>query len=135
MPAYLVNEARRMDSRYLSLAVAELPEATISATAFCCPTDAPSRAMGRTIALGRLRKRLEKHGWELGAGSLVAVRKYRSAWRGIRAIKKPYSEPQPRWFLRRSHGWWFHLWTPKWHNGRGPYLTVGLGFVAFGRGY
>ena len=64
MPAYLVNEAKRRGSRYLSLASAELPEATVSATAFCCPKDNPSRTMGRTIALGRLVKELGE-GWRV----------------------------------------------------------------------
>jgi hypothetical protein len=67
MPQYLVREARRMGSRYLSLAVADLPDDTISATAFCCPIDAPSRKMGRTIALGRLGKELSGLGWRLAA--------------------------------------------------------------------
>ena len=58
-----------------------------------------------------------------------------SAWRGIRAMSRPYVEPAPRWFVRRARGWWLHLWTPRWHEGRGPYLTVGLGVVALGRGY
>jgi len=65
MPAYLVNEAKRRGSRYLSLASAELPEATVSATAFCCPKDNPSRTMGRTIALGRLAKELGAEGWRV----------------------------------------------------------------------
>lgn len=30
---------------------------------------------------------------------------------------------------------WLHLWTPVWHENRGPYISLGLGFVAFYRGY
>ena len=65
MPMNLVKFARLRGSRYLSLAMAELPDATVSATAFCCPKDSPSRTMGRTIALGRLAKELEAEGWRL----------------------------------------------------------------------
>ena len=67
MPSFLVNEAKRRGSRYLSMVAAELPDATVSATAFCCPKDSPSRTRGRTIALGRLDKLLAKAGWALEA--------------------------------------------------------------------
>ncbi|GEM_PF-6262191 len=30
---------------------------------------------------------------------------------------------------------WFNYWTPIWHDGRGPYITMGLGLIAFYRGY
>lgn len=59
-----------------------------------------------------------------------------STVRGIRAIKTPYTEPKPRWFC--DFGWnglWLKCWTPVWHEGRGPYLSVGLGILCFGRGY
>jgi len=65
MPSYLVNEAKRRGSRYLSMVATDLPGATVSATAFCCPKDSPSRTMGRTIALGRLGKALEGEGWRV----------------------------------------------------------------------
>jgi len=60
-----------------------------------------------------------------------------STWRGIRAMKRPFPEPRPRWKVRagRVGGWWCHLWTPVWHEGRGPYVTIGLGVVAIYRGY
>ena len=32
-------------------------------------------------------------------------------------------------------GFWIHLWTPKWHKGRGPYISIGLGVIRFIRGY
>ena len=32
-------------------------------------------------------------------------------------------------------GFWFHVWTPVWHKGRGPYITIGLWFVRIVRGY
>ena len=30
---------------------------------------------------------------------------------------------------------WADIWTPRWHGGRGPYITIGLYFIAFYRGY
>ena len=30
---------------------------------------------------------------------------------------------------------WIHLWTPKWHMGRGPYISIGLWVIRFYRGY
>lgn len=61
-----------------------------------------------------------------------------SVWRGLLAMKWPYVKPKPRWAIncKRCHwGFWLHYWTPVWHQGRGPYLTVGLGIVAVYRGY
>ena len=64
------------------------------------------------------------------------MRDYRSAWRGIRAIKKPYSEPTPKWGLGfLPMGFWTIWWTPIWHKGRGPYISIGLWFFAIYRGY
>ena len=38
--------------------------------------------------------------------------------------------------LQRSRRrFWFNYWTPVWHEGRGPYITLGLGLIAFYRGY
>jgi hypothetical protein len=39
------------------------------------------------------------------------------------------------YFRQMGKRFWFHFWTPKWHEGRGPYLSVGLGIVAIYRGY
>jgi hypothetical protein len=30
---------------------------------------------------------------------------------------------------------WIHFWTPIWHRGRGPYLSMGIGPLAIYRGY
>lgn len=30
---------------------------------------------------------------------------------------------------------WFHWWTPKWHDEKGPYITIGVGRLRFYRGY
>jgi hypothetical protein len=54
IPSFLIREAERRGSRYLTLAIAETPEGALVGTAFCCPKDCPSRALGRKIALGRL---------------------------------------------------------------------------------
>jgi hypothetical protein len=35
----------------------------------------------------------------------------------------------------RSAGFWFHWWTPVWSEGRGPYISIGLGVIALYRGY
>jgi len=32
-------------------------------------------------------------------------------------------------------GFWWEIWTPKWHDGRGKYITIGMGLIAFYRGY
>ena len=59
-----------------------------------------------------------------------------SVMRGIRAIQKPYGQYGPKWFFGLGRrGFWCEFWTPTWHEGRGPYLTIGLGFMYFGRGY
>ncbi len=60
-----------------------------------------------------------------------------SALRGIRAIQKPYVDPVPRWAVMWLWPWgfWAELWTPRWHEGRGPYVTIGLGLLAVYRGY
>ena len=58
-----------------------------------------------------------------------------SAWRGIKALSWPYAEHRPGWTVRWARGLWVHLWTPAWHQGRGPYLSLGLGVLAIYRGY
>jgi len=56
---------------------------------------------------------------------------------GITHIKLPYIEPKPKWGtkLTTPGKFWFHLWTPVWHKGRGPYISIGLGFIGIYRGY
>jgi hypothetical protein len=61
-----------------------------------------------------------------------------SVWRGIKAIKRPYKEPKPKWAIKMQPfalGFWAHYWAPIWHQGRGPYVSIGLGIVAVYRGY
>ncbi len=58
-----------------------------------------------------------------------------SAWRGIKAMKLKHNKVvyaiDFEWFGKM----WFHMWTPIWHEGRGPYITTGFYFVRFIRGY
>lgn len=53
--------------------------------------------------------------------------------RGLRAWR-PRSG-KVNYAVRRNKGFWLHLWTPIWHEGRGPYISIGLGKFAFYRGY
>jgi hypothetical protein len=43
----------------------------------------------------------------------------------------------PSWGIKRLKPWgfWCELWTPMWHDGRGPYFSIGLGPIAIYRGY
>ena len=61
----------------------------------------------------------------------------RSFIKGIAYIKLPYKEPKPCWGTKfiTSGTFWIHLWTPVWHKGRGPYVSIGLGFIGIYRGY
>ena len=58
----------------------------------------------------------------------------KSVWRGICAMTPGH---QINWAVRQIPRWrlWLHFWTPIWHDGRGPYLSVGFGFFAIYRGY
>lgn len=56
-----------------------------------------------------------------------------SVYRGVRVMR-----------LRNKAWWsikampkrvWLHAWTPIWHDGRGPYVSCGLWFFSFYRGY
>ena len=58
-----------------------------------------------------------------------------SVWRGIRAMKRKHEKVNYAVDFRRDFGFWFHAWTPSWHEGRGPYITIGLWFVRIVRGY
>jgi hypothetical protein len=31
--------------------------------------------------------------------------------------------------------WWFEWWTPCFHEGRGPYISIGIGWIRILRGY
>ena len=59
-----------------------------------------------------------------------------SVLRGL-IVMNPKWEILKRWhiFLSRPFRFWVHYWTPRWHEGRGPYFSVGLGFFRLMRGY
>jgi len=56
-----------------------------------------------------------------------------SVWRGIRAQRGL----RPRLWAVRLQRWGFclHAWTPTWHEGRGPYIVIALGWLYIARGY
>lgn len=61
-----------------------------------------------------------------------------SFWRGVRAWRPLISGHvnYGMWRVRRGGGrFWCEVWTPIWHQSRGPYVSIGLGFFAIGRGY
>lgn len=55
-----------------------------------------------------------------------------SGWAGI---VTQYRNDGVKWAIQRQRGWHFDFWTPAWHRGRGPYLSLGLGWIAVYRGY
>jgi hypothetical protein len=62
------------------------------------------------------------------------MRNFASFWRGIKAMRcPPWHYCTVR--LCREMGFWAIYWTPAWHEERGPYISVGLGILAFYRGY
>jgi hypothetical protein len=71
----------------------------------------------------------------VAVGREEAMRSLVSTWRGIVAMRRPFTEPAPRWSAAWCRGFWCDCWTPVWHEGRGPYVSLGLGFVAVYRGY
>ena len=43
---------------------------------------------------------------------------------------------KPGWsvkFLPKE--FWWHWWTPSWHEGRGPYISIALFVISIFRGY
>lgn len=54
--------------------------------------------------------------------------------RGIVEMK-PRREIFRRWTIRRKRGFWCVMVTPAYHDGRGPYVSIGLGRIAIYRGY
>lgn len=58
----------------------------------------------------------------------------RSALHGVLAMRP--GRGRVNYAVRRSgHRFCVECWTPVWHEGRGPYLSLGLGVVAIYRGY
>lgn len=59
----------------------------------------------------------------------------RSAWRGIVAMKRGRGAVNYGLDVGHYGRCWCHVWTPIWHEGRGPYVSIGLRRVRFLRGY
>jgi hypothetical protein len=57
-----------------------------------------------------------------------------SVWRGIKAMKKGHDKVTYAFRFLNRH-FWVNAWTPIWHDGRGPYISIGLWLFAFYRGY
>ena len=56
-----------------------------------------------------------------------------SVWRGVCAQKGLHPR---QWTVRLQRwGWTIHAWTPVWHQGRGPYIVLSLGWLYIARGY
>jgi hypothetical protein len=60
---------------------------------------------------------------------------FKSIWRGLREMKRKHGKVNYDLSFGRFKSFWFHAWTPVWHEGRGPYITIGFFFVRFIRGY
>jgi len=65
-------------------------------------------------------------------------------WIDLRSLSKaPWTDHDKKyWCIDKqpkrgfeNRRFWFHLWLSKGHEGRGPYLTIGLWFIRIMRGY
>lgn len=65
------------------------------------------------------------------------MRDFGSVFRGLLEMSKWY-ELFKHWAIRFTMHrvkFWAQWWTPVWHKGRGPYISIGLGPVRIYRGY
>jgi len=63
---------------------------------------------------------------------------HKSFIKGIQAIEKPLHFFKPEYWhieFHKTEATWFHIWTPVWHKGRGPYVSIGFKFFRLIRGY
>lgn len=58
--------------------------------------------------------------------NLNGLLKWRYLFKNIKYGFKIFKEP---------HRFWFILFTPTWHNKRGPYISIGFWKYGFYRGY
>lgn len=58
-----------------------------------------------------------------------------SVKRGIKAMTKDHAKVNYEISFGKSKRIWCDAWTPVWHEGRGPYITMGFLFIRFLRGY
>ena len=62
----------------------------------------------------------------------------RSFKRGLLVMEKGEEFFKPKYWtvkFRTIQEPWICLWTPSWHNKRGPYVSIGILFIAVYRGY
>lgn len=64
------------------------------------------------------------------------MRDWGSVLRGLKAMNHWYTV-FGHWAIRfaLSKKFWAQWWTPKWHDGEGPYITIGIGLIRIYRGY
>ena len=59
----------------------------------------------------------------------------KSVVKGIRAMTKNHAHVNYSLTFGKYKSIWLQAWTPIWHEGRGPYITMGFIFIRFCRGY
>ncbi len=64
------------------------------------------------------------------------MRDWRSVLRGLQTMSN-WHVIFKHWAVRFtiSKQFWIHWWTPRWHEERGPYVSIGLGLIRIYRGY
>jgi hypothetical protein len=55
--------------------------------------------------------------------------------KSLRAWKHLFKNVNYSFEFKNYKRCWAHIWTPAWNEGRGPYVTIGLFYIAFFRGY
>lgn len=58
--------------------------------------------------------------------------------KGIKAMPNKLHFLRPKYWqivCMKNQPAWCHMWTPKWHKNRGPYISIGLRIIAIYRGY
>ena len=66
---------------------------------------------------------------------MIHIRSFR---KGIQAMPNSIDFFKPQYWsieFHKTEASWIHIWTPVWHKGRGPYVTLGFKFFQIIRGY
>jgi len=67
------------------------------------------------------------------------MKDFKSFIKGIKAMKVKTNFFKPKYWeiciFKYNMGWWLNYFTPVWHDGRGPYLSIGLLIIVIYRGY
>jgi len=61
--------------------------------------------------------------------------KLRSVKKGIMAMTKNHGHVNYEITFDMHRKFWIEAWTPIWHEGRGPYISIGIYFISLFRGY